>query len=95
MTGAEYTHLESVLTKLSEKQNDISESIVNINNNLMALHNSVVGNEIYGHKGLVREVSDIKKYIDNDRKIKNRIIGGLLVVGGVWTFFLEIWKKLL
>lgn len=95
MTGTDFDFIKNLLVKVYDQQDEIKKSIQDVNYSLNALNTTVIGNEIYGQKGLVKEVSDLKRYIESDKKLKNRVIGGLSVVGVVWTFLLELWKKVL
>jgi len=95
----EETNLESLktlLTKVSNTQNDMEYMLREMETTLTQLNQSVVGNPTYGQKGLVSEIDDIKKYVENDKMIKNKILGGLTVIGIIWTliynYFLQIIK---
>ena len=87
--------IKEMLTKLSDKQNEMEDVMRDMDRTLNALHQTVVGNDTYGQKGLVKEVDELKSYIDNDKMVKNKIVGGLVVVGVAWTFILEVWKNVL
>jgi aminopeptidase-like protein len=95
----EETNLESLktlLTKVSNTQNDMEYMLREMEKTLTQLNQTVVGNPTYGQKGLISEIDDIKKYVDNDKMIKNKILGGLTVIGIVWTlvynYFLQVIK---
>ena len=60
-----------------------------IDKTLSQLNQTVIGNPQYGLKGIINEISDLKEYVQNDRTFKNKMIGGLLVVGTVWTALLQ------
>ena len=87
--------IKNLLHKLSNQQDELMRNQNAMDKKMDALHNTVVGNEEYGHIGLVREVRDLKKYVDNDKKLKSRVSGGLVVVGVVWTLLLEFWKTII
>lgn len=53
---------------------------------LTQLNQTVVGNSTYGQRGLVSEIEEIKKYVENDKMVKNKILGGLAVFGVIWSF---------
>jgi hypothetical protein len=60
---------------------------------LNELHTAIVGNEEMGHEGLVTRVKRHEKYIEDDRKFKNKVAGGVAVgtvaATGIWTFIRE------
>lgn len=53
---------------------------------LTQLNQTVVGNSTYGQRGLVSEIEEIKKYVENDKMVKHKILGGLAVFGVIWSF---------
>lgn len=72
---------------MSVKQGEIDETLTNV-------HLAVVGNKEYGHKGLVSEVAELREYVDKDKMMKSKVVGGLAVVGILWTLLLEFWKNI-
>lgn len=79
------------------KQNDMDEMLREMDKTLTQLNNVVVGNPTYGQKGLIVELSDVKEYVEKDKMVKNKIMGGLAVIGVAWslllTYFIQIFKK--
>lgn len=61
---------------------------------LNKLHQTVIGDKVYGQKGLVEQVNEHRKYIEDDKKLKAKFIGGTMVVGTVWTLLLKFWDKI-
>jgi aminopeptidase-like protein len=86
-----------MLTQVIDKQSDMEYMLRDMERTLTQLNQTVVGNPTYGQKGLVSEISDIKTYVDKDKMIKNKIIGGLAVVGVVWSviyhYVVSIFKR--
>lgn len=81
--------IKALLEKMAEKQNEMDGIVRTMDKTLTQLNQTVIGNPIYGQKGLVTEIDDIKKYVDNDKLLKNKLSGGLVIVGIVWTVILQ------
>ena len=71
---------------MKDKQDDMDEMLKEMDKTLTQLNQTVIGNPTYGQKGLVTELNDVKQYVENDKMIKNKILGGLSVIGVIWTF---------
>lgn len=54
------------------------------------VHAALVGNETLGHRGIVSRINALEEYKENDKKLKNKIAGGVAVgsvIGGsIWTW---------
>jgi hypothetical protein len=61
---------------------------------LAKLQQTVIGDKDYGQKGLVEQVNEHRKYIENNDKLKSKFVGGSIVVGAIWTFMLKFWDKI-
>ena len=61
---------------------------------LNKVHQTVIGDKIYGQKGLVEQVNEHRKYIEDDKKLKAKFVGGTMVVGAIWTLLLKFWDKI-
>lgn len=89
--------LKALMTQVLNTQNDMGYMLREMEKTLTQLNQTIVGNPLYGQKGIVNEIDDIKKYVENDKMIKNKIVGGLAVVGVVWSviyhYILELFKK--
>lgn len=88
----EETSLDSIKTLLTEvlnTQNDMEYMLREMEKTLTQLNQTVVGNPTYGQKGLVSEIEEIKSYVEKDKMIKNKILGGLAIIGIGWTFILQ------
>ena len=81
--------IKEMLESLSQKQSDNDIMLKAIDKTLSQLNQTVIGNPQYGLKVIINEISDLKEYVQNDRTFKNKMIGGLLVVGTVWTALLQ------
>jgi hypothetical protein len=89
--------LIGLLQKVIDTQNEHAQMLRDIDKQLTQLNQTVVGNPLYNQKGLVAEINEIKEYVEVDKKFKNRVVGGLAVLGFIWTVALQyvvhIFKK--
>lgn len=90
--GNDIVLIKEMLLRLSDKQEDMSESLNEINNSLDRLQKRILGDTEYNQKGLIQEVAEIKTYINKDRANKNKMYGGLVVVAFFWTIIWEYVK---
>ena len=81
--------IKAMLTQMKDKQDDMDDMLKDMDKTLTQLNQTVVGNPLYGQKGLVSEISDIKDYVETDKKFKNKVVGGLAVIGFVWSVGIE------
>ena len=89
--------IKTLMTQVLNTQNDMGYMLREMEKTLTQLNQTIVGNPLYGQKGVINEIDEIKKYVENDRMIKNKILGGLAVVGVIWSviynYILEFFKK--
>lgn len=81
--------IEKMLTEFGDKQKEMDDTLKNVCVELNQLKQTVIGNYAYGQVGLVKEINDIKKYVEKDKLFKNKLYGGLTVIGVVWTLVLQ------
>ena len=82
-------------TSVSAKDMEwIKQALTEIDDDLKALKQTVIGNKEYGQKGLVEQVNEHRKYLESDKQFKAKVVGGSLVVGTVWTLLLKFWDKI-
>jgi hypothetical protein len=97
MIDKDYESIKSMLIQVINKQNDMDDTLREMEKTLTQLNQTVVGNPTYGQKGLVAELEDVKIYVEKDKMIKNKIVGGLVIIGIVWTaaieYFLNLFNK--
>lgn len=86
---SDFERIEKLLTEFGDKQKDMDDTLKNVCSELNQLKQTVIGNYAYGQVGLVKEINDIKKYVEKDKMFKNKLYGGLTVIGVVWTIFLQ------
>jgi hypothetical protein len=83
--------------KISESNSDLSwikEKLTEMDVTLNKLHQTVIGDKIYGQKGLVEQVKEHQKYLDDDKSLKAKFVGATLVVGTLWTLLLKFWDRI-
>jgi|TARA_B110000908_G_scaffold20981_1_gene23569 hypothetical protein len=82
-------------TSVSAKDMEwIKHTLTEIDDDLKLLKQTVIGNKEYGQKGLVEQVNEHRKYIENDKSLKAKFVGASLVVGTLWTLLLKFWDKI-
>jgi hypothetical protein len=81
--------IHQMLTKLSEKQDSMSDRLNDIDTHLSKISSTVIGDEKFGHKGLVQQVATLNRYVENDKLRNAKVVGGLGVIGILWTLFLK------
>jgi len=81
--------IKALLMQMKDKQDDMDGMLRDMDKTLTQLNQTVIGNTLYGQKGLVSEIDDIKKYVETDKKFKNKVIGGLAVIGFIWSVGIE------
>lgn len=90
-------HIKQSLSKLTEAQanmaskiDGIGEEVSDISLNLSKVSQTVIGDVKYGQKGLVAEVNELKDYVAADKQRNAKIVGGLTVIGVIWTFIMKL-----
>jgi hypothetical protein len=84
---SDMTFIKDLLTKMNVKLNEVEISLVKLNQ-------TVVGNKEYGQKGLVEQVNEHRKYIEDDRAYKAKVLGGVTVIGVLYGILLKYWDKI-
>jgi len=81
--------ITALLMQMKDKQDDMEVMLRDMDKTLTQLNQTVIGNPLYGQKGLVSEIDEIKKYVETDKKFKNKVVGGLAVIGFIWSVGIE------
>ncbi len=79
--------IKDTLGKLTEKVDTIDKTTTKLNT-------TIVGDPAYGQIGLVTQVKEHTDYIEQDKGFKSKLIGGSIVLGGVWTLLMKFWDKI-
>lgn len=72
----------------------IKRKLTEIDLDLKLLNQTVIGNKTYGQKGLVEQVNEHREYIEKDKKMKAKFVGGSIVLGAIWTAVIKFWDKI-
>jgi hypothetical protein len=83
-------YIKQMLVQLSEKQDSMNDRLNDIDTHLTKISTTVIGDKDYGHVGLVKQVEKLNKYVDNDKLRNAKIVGGIGVIGILWTLFLKL-----
>jgi hypothetical protein len=67
----------------------IKDTIFNMNNTLTQLNQTIVGNEAYGQKGLVKIVEEHNKFIEEHKSFKSKLIGASIVLSALWSIIMN------
>ena len=63
---------------------------------LERLTNAVCGDKEFGQTGLIEQVNEHSRYIENDRTFKNKIVGGVTAITTFWGIIIsavvKFWK---
>jgi hypothetical protein len=84
---SDMTFIKDMLTKMNGKLNEMEISLIKLNQ-------TVIGNKEYGQKGLVEQVNEHIKYIEDDKNYKSKVVGGITVIGVVYGILLKYWDKI-
>lgn len=79
--------IKDALTKLTDKVESIDKTTTKLNT-------TIVGDDAYGQIGLVKQVKEHAEYIEQDKSFKSKLVGGGIVLGGLWTLLLKFWDKI-
>jgi hypothetical protein len=79
--------IKETLTKLTDKVESIDKTTTKLNI-------TIIGDETYGQVGLITKVKKHADYIEKDKHFKSKLIGGSIVLGGLWTIVIKFWDKI-
>ena len=87
VNAKDITWIKDALSKLKDKVDTIEKTTTKLNT-------TIVGDPDYGQIGLVSQVKEHTDYIEQDKGFKSKLIGGSIVLGGVWTLLMKFWEKI-
>ncbi len=87
VNAKDITLIKDMLGKLTDKVESIDKTTTKLNT-------TIVGDPAYGQVGLVTKVKENTDYIEADKTFKSKLIGGSLVLGGLWTIILKFWDRI-
>jgi hypothetical protein len=67
----------------------IKDTMLSMNNTLTQLNQTIVGNEAYGQRGLVKIVEEHGKFIEEHKTFKAKLIGGGIVISALWSIIMN------
>jgi hypothetical protein len=67
----------------------IKDTMLSMNNTLTQLNQTVVGNEQYGQKGIVKTLEEHGKFIEEQKNFKAKLIGGGIVISALWSIVMN------
>ena len=87
VSASDIQWIKETLSTMSLKLQEMDVTLIKVNQ-------TVIGDNMYGQKGLVEQVQEHQKYIDDDKGFKSKLVGGGIVVGVIWSFALKFWDKI-
>ncbi len=78
----------------SKEYKELKSEIEEIKSSIEEIKKAIVGNPTFGQEGLVDMVKRHEYYIERDKRFKQKIIGGFVVLGTAWTAILK-WGHLI
>jgi hypothetical protein len=85
IANQKFDHLETRLSNVESHLERIENMI-----NKMYIH--IVGDQEFGHEGLIKRVQLLEKQNEKLMEYKNKLIGGSVVAGGIFTIIFEVLK---
>lgn len=85
IANQKFEHLEG-------KMDSVDSRLSKIEDTLNKLYTHIVGDQEFGHKGLIKRVEVLEKSNQQLMEYKNKIIGGSVVAGTLFTVIFELLK---
>lgn len=79
--------IKDTLSTMSLKLQEMDVTLIKVNQ-------TVIGNKTYGQKGLVEQVEEHQKYIEDDKQYKSRVVGAGAVVTVLWGLVIKFWDRI-
>jgi hypothetical protein len=79
---------------IKETLGSLTGKVDTIEKTTTKLNTTIVGDDAYGQVGLVTKVKEHADYIEQDKGFKAKLIGGSIVLGGLWTLLIKFWDKI-
>lgn len=80
---------------LSQRLDDVEETLRNMDSKIEKIYDVVVGNEKFDQQGVIGRLKKLETENENNKALKNKLIGAFIVGGAGWTIILEIIKILI
>lgn len=80
---------------LSQRLDDVEETLRNMDSKIEKIYDVVVGNEKFDQQGVIGRLKKLETENENNKALKNKLVGAFIVGGAGWTVILELVKMLL
>lgn len=80
---------------LSQRLDDVEETLRNMDSKIEKIYDVVVGNEKFDQEGIIGRLKKLESENENNKALKNKLVGAFVVGGAGWTIILELIKMLL
>lgn len=88
MSDVIFTPDKSFLDRL----NDVEDTLEEMNLKLEKIYEVVVGNETFDQVGLIGRLKKLETESENNKALKNKLVGAFVTGGAVWTILWELFK---
>lgn len=85
-----FTPDKSFMDRLS----DVEGTLVKMDSKLEKIFDVVVGNETFDQVGLIGRLKKLEKESENNKALKNKLMGAFLMGGVIWTIIWELFKNI-
>lgn len=77
-----------------DRLNDVEGTLVKMDSKLERIFDVVVGNETFDQVGLIGRLKKLEKESENNKALKNKLMGAFLMGGAIWTIIWELFKNI-
>ena len=77
-----------------DRLNDVEGTLVKMDSKLEKIFDVVVGNETFDQVGLIGRLKKLEKESENNKALKNKLMGAFLMGGALWTIIWELFKNM-
>lgn len=77
-----------------DRLNDVEGTLVKMDSKLERIFDVVVGNETFDQVGLIGRLKKLEKESENNKALKNKLMGAFLMGGAIWTIIWELFKNM-
>jgi len=89
-------HIQQVETGLNEIKNGqvyLSNQVGKLDDDVRSIMGALSGTQI-GGTGLVKRLEELEAFRKDQEKMRNKVMGGLVIIGILWTLFLKFFDKI-
>jgi prophage DNA circulation protein len=87
------SHIEDLLKDLANQVSDVQGKMDNMQENVRKMYTSIVGDEAFGHKGLVTRMDELEDTKKRWEKKAGWVYGYIIGAGTILTIFFELIKS--